>query len=145
MTRSNSLGTRLTTSNAFREPSKPNVEGNSFSRPIWRSRIPVWLRIHSSLVSTILAISSLVNTGSVTEMPQPVICAFGICAPLFLEATYHKSGIVPAEPKRVGHNMIRLGLARLIGYIIQIANRVRCLIINCGGQEVFLDGLPADN
>ena len=41
--------------------------------PMWRSRIPVRSTIHSSLVSRLTAMSSLVTTLSGTAMPQPVI------------------------------------------------------------------------
>ena len=41
--------------------------------PMWRSRMPVRSMIHSSLVSRLTAMSSLVTTLSGTAMPQPVI------------------------------------------------------------------------
>ena len=40
---------------------------------MWRSRMPVRSTIHSSLVSRLTAMSSLVTTLSGTAMPQPVI------------------------------------------------------------------------
>ena len=45
----------------------------SVSAAMRRSRMPVRLRIHSSLVSTIVAISSFVSTRSGTWQPRPVI------------------------------------------------------------------------
>jgi len=43
------------------------------STATWRERMPVRLLIHSSLVSTICARSSLVTTFSGTHLPMPVI------------------------------------------------------------------------
>ena len=47
-----------------------------------RSRIPVRVVIHSSLVSTIFSRSAFVNVAAGTSCPQPVMCVvrFGICA-----------------------------------------------------------------
>src|SRR3990172_9494463 len=94
MIRSISVGARFATCRAFMDASRPSVDGNSFSRAICRSRMPVRLRIHSSLVSTNLEISSLVNTGSGTLIPQPVMCAYGIRTPLFPETAQDQRGVV---------------------------------------------------
>ena len=47
-----------------------------------RSRIPVRVVIHSSLVSTIFSRSAFVSVAAGTSWPQPVMCVvrFGICA-----------------------------------------------------------------
>src|SRR5262245_40930754 len=109
MIRSISVGARLATSSALRDALIPRVEGNSSSFAMRLSRIPVRSRIHSSLVSTILAISSFVKTGSGTLMPHPVICAYGMIALLFLEAAYNERGVMPTKAKGVGHDMCGAG------------------------------------
>ena len=45
------------------------------SAAIWRSRMPVRVRIHSSLVSTIFSRSALVTTRSGSALPVPVMRA----------------------------------------------------------------------
>src|SRR5690349_24789717 len=98
--------------------------------------MPVRSRIHSSFVSTILEISSLVKTGSGTLMPQPVTCAYGIGTPwLFFPAADDQGRIMAAKPKGIGHNVHGIRLARLIGHVIQVTSRVGRGVINRGWQN----------
>ncbi len=70
-----SAGVRPASSRAARAASAPRSELACSSEAMRRSLIPVWLTIHSSLVSTIFSRSAFVRTRSGTYEPTPVTTA----------------------------------------------------------------------
>src|SRR5688572_33242371 len=76
MTRSSSDGSSPATASASRAAMTLSDVVVSSSAAIRRSRMPVRLTIHSSLVSTMVASSSFVITRDGAYIPHPVIRAF---------------------------------------------------------------------
>src|SRR5574340_1646231 len=133
MIRSMSVGFRFALFRAWMEALTASVDGYSRSLAMRRSRIPVISRIHLSLVSTRCASSSLVSTVSGTDIPQPVICAYGMRVPSLGRCAWspraarkpvgsgrmpaqNQRRVVPAEAERVGHDVGWCGLAGRVGH-----------------------------
>src|SRR6185436_9332094 len=95
MMRSTSFGGTPAASSDCRQASVANWDMNSPSPAIRRSRMPVRVVIHSSLVSTIFSRSRLVTTREGTLLPVPEITAL--------------IGIAPSATKRAGSYPIDFG------------------------------------
>ena len=113
---------------------------------MWRECMPVLLTIHSSLVSTSFASSSLVRTRSGAAVPHPVIWANLL---IVVSALSHpckdQTGVVTPEAKRIGHRVLYLLLASLIRHVVEIAVRVDCGVVDRGRQDPVKHRLDANH
>src|SRR6185295_4314898 len=104
MIRSTSAGGTPAASSAWRHASVANWDMTSPSPAIRRSRMPVRVVIHSSLVSTIFSRSRLVTTREGTLLPVPEITALVGIAP----SATKRAGSYPNDPGAFGSDGGRL-------------------------------------